>query len=101
MRSTPFTLLLAPLVAGQAAKFCDPDVSDLCFVENLHEESGVTFRLAIPADAAEGFRAALQIVAPVEVGWAGFSYGGNMIEVPLALAWQNGEQVIASSRIAT
>lgn len=99
MRTSALALALAPLVAGQAAKYCDPDVSDICFVEHLEEESGIVYRLAIPAGAEEGFRTALQIVAPVEIGWAGFSYGGSMIEVPLAVTWQNAGEVIASSRI--
>lgn len=94
-----FSTLALPLLPLAAAKFCDPDVSDICFVEHLEEASGVTYRLAIPAAAEEGFRTALQIVAPVNVGWAGFSFGGSMIEVPLALAWGSGEDVVASSRI--
>lgn len=87
------------LAAGASANYCDPDLSDLCFEEYTNDE-GLTLRLAIPADPPEGFRTALQIVAPIETGWVGFSWGGGMTNVPLTMAWRNGDNVTASSRLA-
>ena len=90
---------LAAIFAIAWAQYCDPDLNDLCFVEE-NTADGITFRLAIPSGAEEGFRTALQIVAPVEIGWAGFSWGGAMTGVPLTLAWQNGQDnVTVSSRV--
>lgn len=66
-------------------------------------ERGVTYRVAIPETipADNVFDTVLQIVAPHEVGWAGFAWGGTMTYNPLAIAWANGtSNVVLSSRIA-
>ncbi|KAM7183910.1 hypothetical protein V8F20_012433 [Naviculisporaceae sp. PSN 640] len=66
-------------------------------------DRGVTYRVAIPdtIPADNVFDTVLQIVAPHEVGWAGFAWGGTMTYNPLAIAWANGtSNVVLSSRIA-
>ena len=99
MRLSTSTISLA-LAATATAQYCEPKLNELCFEEHT-TQSGVTFRIAIPAGAEEGFPAALQIVAPSEVGWVGFSWGGAMTNCPLSVAWKNGEDVTLSPRLAT
>lgn len=44
----------------------------------------------------------LQIVCPINVGWAGLSWGGSMTNAPLSVAWPgNGNAMVLSSRYAT
>lgn len=93
-------LVALALAIGVSAKYCDVDLNGLCFEEHATDE-GVTLRVAIPADPPEGFRTALQIVAPIKTGWVGFSWGGSMTNVPLTVAWKNGDNVTASPRLAT
>lgn len=100
MRLSAKLATLALAASSASAKYCDPDLSDLCFEEST-TDSNVTYRLAIPVDAPDGFRAALQIVAPIDMGWAGFAWGGNMIGMPLTMGWKNGQDVTVSPRKAT
>ncbi|KAK0707607.1 hypothetical protein B0H67DRAFT_318540 [Lasiosphaeris hirsuta] len=62
----------------------------------------VIFRVAIPdvIPTTLTFDTVLQIVSPIEVGWAGFAWGGSMTYNPLAITWANGTNVALSSRIA-
>ncbi|RYP80286.1 hypothetical protein DL770_006285 [Monosporascus sp. CRB-9-2] len=63
----------------------------------------ISYRVAIPASATPGqpYDAVLQVVAPVEVGWAGFAWGGGMTRNPLAVNWASGSTPVVSSRWAT
>jgi hypothetical protein len=66
-------------------------------------DRGVIYRVAIPAiiPASAEFDTVLQVVAPINVGWAGFAWGGTMTYNPLAIMWANGtNNVVVSSRIA-
>jgi hypothetical protein len=56
--------------------------------------------VALPEVSEAPFDAILQIVAPLDYGWAGFAWGGTMTYNPLLVAWANGEDVVASSRKA-
>ena len=60
----------------------------------------INFRIAVPNDAKanESYDAVVQVVAPLEVGWAGLAWGGSMVNSPLTLSWQNGQSVVGSSR---
>ena len=49
---------------------------------------------------AEKFDVILQTTAPLKAGWAGFAWGGGMTYNPLAIMWQNGNDVMISSRMA-
>ena len=40
------------------------------------------------------------VVAPINVGWAGFAWGGSMTNNPLTLGWANGAKTLVSSRWA-
>jgi hypothetical protein len=63
--------------------------------------NGISYEVAIPKATAAPFDVALKIVAPKAVGWAGICWGGSMLNNPLIVAWANGEDVVASSRLAT
>ncbi len=66
-------------------------------------DRGITFRVAIPDVIPDNkvFDTVLQIVAPKDLGWAGWAWGGHMTYNPLAVVWANGtNNVVLSSRIA-
>lgn len=65
-------------------------------------DRGITFRVAVPDPIPDDkvFDTVLQIVAPTDVGWAGWAWGGQMTYDPLAIAWADGTDVVLSSRIA-
>jgi hypothetical protein len=66
-------------------------------------DRGIIYRIAIPDTIPEPkvYDTVLQIVAPTDVGWAGWAWGGHMTYNPLAVAWANGtSNVVLSSRIA-
>lgn len=93
------SLLALSLGIGNASaqSFCDPELGDLCFQERT-SQSGVTYRIAIPTGAAEGFQAILQIVAPLEVGWAGLAWSSSMTNGPLTVGWANGDDTVVTGR---
>ncbi|KAI1497927.1 actin-domain-containing protein [Biscogniauxia marginata] len=63
---------------------------------------GVTYRLALPANASgdSAYDVILQVVAPIELGWVGWAWGGMMTYNPLTIVWADGENVVYSSRQA-
>jgi len=66
-------------------------------------DRNITFRVAIPDPVPDDkiFDTVLQVVAPKDVGWAGWAWGGSMTYNPLAVAWANGTSgVVVTSRIA-
>lgn len=79
----------------------DPDTG-LTFA-SYTSDRGIAFRVAIPDPVPEDkiFDMVLQIESPLDVGWAGWAWGGQMTYNPLAVAWANGtNNVVLSSRIA-
>ncbi|KAK3316644.1 hypothetical protein B0H66DRAFT_625985 [Apodospora peruviana] len=94
---------------GMAKRQFDPDSKPYVDTEtgltfaSYTSERGITFRVAIPdpVPADNDFETVLQLIAPHDVGWAGFAWGGTMTYNPLAIAWANGTtNVVLSSRIA-
>jgi len=65
--------------------------------------SAVTFRVAVPSPVAANtpYDAVIQVVAPIDVGWTGLAWGGQMEYNPLAVSWSSGSNTIVSSRYAT
>ena len=63
---------------------------------------GVEYSIALPANAsaAGGYDIILQIVAPIDIGWAGIAWGGSMVYNPLSIVWPNEDSVVASPRTA-
>lgn len=81
--------------------FVDPETG-LNF-SSYYSDRGITYRVAIPdpVPADKIYDTVLQIIAPTDVGWAGWAWGGHMTYNPLAVAWANGtSNVVLSSRIA-
>ncbi|EAA31321.2 iron reductase domain protein [Neurospora crassa] len=80
--------------------YIDADTG-LTFASYTSDRS-IIFRVAIPdvipADLI--YDTVLQIVAPIDVGWAGFAWGGHMTYNPLGIAWTNDKEVVLSPRIA-
>jgi hypothetical protein len=63
----------------------------------------IAFRVAVPSDASRvsSYDAVLQVVAPLDVGWAGLAWGGSMVNNPLTVSYANGNSATISSRYAT
>jgi Cytochrome domain of cellobiose dehydrogenase len=84
--------------------FCDA-VTSICYA-SYTSERGVAYRVALPnvTDEMVPTDAILQIVAPISVGWSGFTWGGNMLGNPLSVGWSSGSgagKALISSRWAT
>ncbi|PKS10108.1 hypothetical protein jhhlp_001858 [Lomentospora prolificans] len=81
-------------------RWCSP-LTKLCYMDYATDVR-TSFRIAIPDTATVGaaFDIAIQIVAPVNQGWTGLSWGGTMTDAPITLAWQNGQAPVLSSRWA-
>ena len=82
------------------ARYCDPAAGGICWIEMYRSTALPRFRVAFPDTSSTPFDALLQIVSPVAAGWAGFAWGGRMVNNPLTIAWQNGKNVTISSRWA-
>ena len=70
---------------------------------SYRSDRGIDYRVAIPEEIPEDlvYDTILQIVAPLDVGWAGWAWGGHMTYNPLGIAWANGTSgVVISPRIA-
>ncbi|KAH9222029.1 hypothetical protein DL95DRAFT_432325 [Leptodontidium sp. 2 PMI_412] len=52
--------------------------------------TGLFVAVAAPSDAI------IHIVAPIEYGWAAFSWGGTMVWNPLTMGWSNGTGAVCS-----
>lgn len=61
----------------------------------------ISFRTAVPNPASAPYDIVLQVTALKDVGWLGLAWGGTMLNVPLTLAWPNGNSVTVSSRYTT
>ncbi|KXX73026.1 Cellobiose dehydrogenase [Madurella mycetomatis] len=93
--------------AAASAVYQDPDTG-LVFSSDFRlykaDGRGITFRVAIPADAQSytAYDAVVQLVVPNDVGWAGLAWGGAMPRNPLLVAWRDySNNVVLSSRMAT
>jgi hypothetical protein len=65
-------------------------------------DKSITVRVAVPSPAPQGaYDAVIQVVAPLEIGWAGIAWGGSMVQDPLTVAWANGNTAVVSGRWAT
>ncbi|KAI1172229.1 actin-domain-containing protein [Nemania sp. FL0916] len=95
-------LSLATLVSAQADSTPFTDVDTGITFQSATTGEGITYRLALPADAsAEApYDVLIQIVAPIEYGWVGWAWGGAMTYNPLTLVWANGDTATYSSRQA-
>ncbi|KAJ2896484.1 hypothetical protein MKZ38_005472 [Zalerion maritima] len=65
-------------------------------------DTAVEVGIAIPESATSDgpYDVLLSIVAPVDLGWVGVSWGGSTTYVPLSVAWPNGDEVMVNARMA-
>ncbi|KAI1152854.1 actin-domain-containing protein [Nemania diffusa] len=92
--------LVATSAQSDSVSFVDVDTG-ITFQSATNSE-GITYRLALPADASadKPYDAIIQIVAPIEMGWVAWAWGGGMTYNPLTVVWANGDSAMYSSRQA-
>lgn len=85
--------------------FKDPDTgftfSQYNALYKYNSPNVISFRTAVPNPASAPYDIVLQVTALKDVGWLGLAWGGTMLNVPLTLAWPNGNSVTVSSRYTT
>ncbi|EEB95604.1 hypothetical protein MPER_05398 [Moniliophthora perniciosa FA553] len=97
-------LSLLPFVgtalAQAAAHYVDPDngISFWGITDPVHQ---VTYGYVFPPVEAGSTEFIGEIVAPIDVKWAGVSPGGGMIRNLLLVAWANEGKIVRSNRYAT
>ncbi|KAK4464611.1 hypothetical protein QBC42DRAFT_170844 [Cladorrhinum samala] len=89
---------------GVTSKYCSTASGGLCYLQYYVSQTAPTYRVALPSDAAQNsaYDVVLQVIAPNSLTWAGFAWGGSMIQNPLTVVWPNGNsgQATTSSRWA-
>ncbi|CZT49031.1 uncharacterized protein RSE6_09812 [Rhynchosporium secalis] len=87
-------------VYGQLSSvaYCDP-LTTICY-SSITNDWGISYRIALPDVSAAPSDAIIQTVAPIEFGWAAFSWGGTMVWDPLNMGWANVTAAVVSSRFA-
>ncbi|KAJ2989232.1 hypothetical protein NUW58_g3578 [Xylaria curta] len=92
-----FTLVSAQSDSGS---FVDADTGITFQSATVTED--ITYRLALPADASaeKPYDVIIQVVAPIELGWVAWAWGGSMTYNPLTVVWANGKSATYSSRQA-
>ncbi|KAI0389099.1 actin-domain-containing protein [Xylariaceae sp. FL0594] len=95
-------LSFVSLVSAQADSEPFTDAETGITFQSATNSEGVTYRLALPADASadKPYDVILQVVAPITLGWTGWAWGGAMTYNPLTVVWANGKSVVHSSRQA-
>ncbi|KAK4163730.1 hypothetical protein QBC43DRAFT_344965 [Cladorrhinum sp. PSN259] len=106
----PLTALAAPTedaldkrqAYGVTSKYCSTASGGLCYLQYFVSPTSPTYRIALPSDATanSAYDVVLQVIAPNALTWAGFAWGGSMIQNPLTVVWPNGNQATVSSRWA-
>ncbi|KAJ8121636.1 hypothetical protein ONZ43_g1962 [Nemania bipapillata] len=93
---------LFTLASAQSDSESVVDVDTGITFQSSTNSEGVTYRLALPADASadKPYDAIIQIVAPIEMGWVAWAWGGGMTYNPLTVVWANGDSAMYSSRQA-
>lgn len=95
------TYRVVVLAQTDTTSFVDADTG-ITF-QSYTSSDGITYRLALPSTATgdAAYDVIVQVVVPVELGWAGWAWGGAMTYNPLTLVWSDGTSVQYSSRQAT
>lgn len=92
-------LLKEKSASGQVTRYCDP-LTSICYASYTNANN-VAIRVAIPEASQAPFDLILQVVAPIDHKWVGFSFQQGMTYSPLAVGWPNGNNVVFSPRWAT
>ncbi|KDQ12663.1 carbohydrate-binding module family 1 protein [Botryobasidium botryosum FD-172 SS1] len=92
---------LLPLVgaafAQQSTPYTDP-ANGITFQSYSDPTHGITFRWVFPPLTSPQTEYIGEIVAPIDVGYVGFSLGGSMTYSLLLVAWQNAQTIVTSTR---
>ncbi|KAH8165594.1 cellobiose dehydrogenase [Xylaria polymorpha] len=93
---------LFTLVSAQSDSVPFVDSETGITFQSATNSEGVTYRLALPADASaeKPYDVILQIEAPISNGWVAWAWGGAMTYNPLTVVWANGNGAMYSSRQA-
>lgn len=88
-------------VAGAAAPYTDPNTGITFETYSATDVEGFSFGMVFPETLTTDFIG--QIVVPLTdgAGWGGVSFGGDMTEHLLFVAWPNGDDIVTSFRLAT
>ena len=87
------------MLSQVAAPYVDPG-NGFVFDGITDPAYGVTYGIVLPqGTASQEFIG--EIVAPKSAAWIGWSLGGAMIGNILIVAWPNGNEIVASTRMAT
>ncbi|KAI3320985.1 iron reductase domain protein [Xylariaceae sp. AK1471] len=93
---------LFTLVSAQSDSESFVDAETGITFQSFTNSEGITYRLALPADASadKAYDVILQVVVPISMGWAGWAWGGAMTYNPLTVVWADGTNAVHSSRQA-
>ena len=89
-------------LAQSGGAYVDPDngITFFGFTEPAH---GVTYGYTFPPLVNTGSNSTEfigEIIAPINIKWAGVSPGGSMLNNLLLVAWPNAGAIVRSARIA-
>lgn len=88
-------------VAGAAAPYTDPNTG-ITFETNFASDvEGLSFGMVLPETITTDFIAQLVVPLTDGAGWGGISFGGDMTQHLIFVAWPNGDEVMTSFRLAT
>ncbi|KZS87660.1 cellobiose dehydrogenase [Sistotremastrum niveocremeum HHB9708] len=93
--------LLGAALAQSSTSYTDSGITFQGLQEPTH---GVNYGFVFPPTTATGATAQEfigEIVAPVNIKWAGLALGGQMANNLLIVAWPNNNQIVFSPRYAT
>lgn len=98
-------LSVLPFIGGvlsqAASQYVDPD-NGIVFMGSTDRVHGVTYGYAFPpVDGTNTDEFIGEIIAPIGVAWAGMVPGGSMLRNLLLVAWPDGDEIVATPRIAT
>jgi len=80
--------------------YTDPD-NGITFLGSTDVVNSVTTGYAFPPlDGTSTDEFLGEIIAPIEVAWAGVSPAGRMLQSILLVAWPNEDEIVSSARYA-
>lgn len=87
-------------VAGAAAPYTDPNTG-ITFETFFASDVGLSFGMVFPETITTDFIGQLVVPLTSGAGWGGISFGGDMTEHLLFVAWPNGNDIVTSFRLAS
>lgn len=105
MRSTVQNLaalagLVSTAAAATAAPYTDPNTG-ITFETYLESSLAFSWGMVFPETMGTDFIGQLVVPLTDGAGWGGISFGGDMTEHLLFVAWPNGDDIVTSFRLAS